>query len=71
MGDDAVCRGYIYPTLPKSQYKLEQFYPLAEANGNHWLGQSSFTWGEWRNIPAVGEDFVHLLWRWTDCCLRF
>ena len=71
MGDEALCRGYIDPFLPKTQYKLEQFYPLAETNGNHWLGQSSFTWGEWRNIPAVGEDFVHLLWRWTDCCVRF
>jgi conjugal transfer pilus assembly protein TraU len=71
MGEAALCRGYIDPFLPKTQYQLEQFYPLAEANGTHWIGQSSFTWGEWRNIPAIGEDFVHVLWRWTDCCLRF
>ena len=71
MGKEALCRGYIHPTLPKNQYRLEQFYPVAEANSNHWIGQSTFTWGEWRNVPAVGEDFVHLLWRWVDCCLRF
>jgi len=37
-------------------YKLEQFYPLAVANGNHWLGQSNFTWGEWRNLPPVRSE---------------
>jgi conjugal transfer pilus assembly protein TraU len=71
MGDSALCRGHIHPFILKTQYKLSQYYPLAEANGNHWIGQSTFTWGEWRNLPAVGEDFVHILWRWTDCCLRF
>jgi len=71
MGDAAMCGGYIFPTLPKAQYKLEQMYPLAEANGNHWIGQSSFVWGEWRNIPGVGEDFVHMVWRWKDCCVPF
>lgn len=71
MGDEALCRGYIHPVIPKTQYKLSQFYPLPEANGSHPVGQSSFLWGEWRNIPGVGEDFVHLLYRWVDCCLRF
>lgn len=36
----------------------------------HNIGVPTFLWGEWRNIPAVGEDFVYLLWRWTDCCVR-
>jgi conjugal transfer pilus assembly protein TraU len=36
----------------------------------HNIGTSTFLWGEWRNIPATGEDFVYLLWRWTDCCVR-
>jgi conjugal transfer pilus assembly protein TraU len=36
----------------------------------HAIGVPTFLWGEWRNIPAVGEDFVYLLWRWTDCCVR-
>jgi conjugal transfer pilus assembly protein TraU len=36
----------------------------------HNIGVPTFAWGEWRNIPAVGEDFVYLNWRWTDCCVR-
>jgi len=71
MGSTAMCGAYIYPTIPKTQYKLEQLYPLAEANGNHWIGESPFKWGEWRNVPGVGEDFVHMIWRWQDCCVPF
>jgi len=69
MGDAARCSGYIYPSLVKTQYKFEQMFPLAEAKSNHWIGQSSFKWGEWRNIPGAGEDFVHMVWRWIDCCV--
>jgi conjugal transfer pilus assembly protein TraU len=36
----------------------------------HNIGVPTFLWGEWRNIPSAGEDFVYLLWRWTDCCVR-
>jgi conjugal transfer pilus assembly protein TraU len=36
----------------------------------HNIGVPTMLWGEWRNIPAVGEDFIYLLWRWTDCCVR-
>jgi len=36
----------------------------------HNIGVPTMLWGEWRNIPGVGEDFVYLLWRWTDCCVR-
>lgn len=71
MGKTAMCGAYIYPTLPKTQYKFEQLYPVGEANGNHWIGQSPFVWGEWRNVPGVGEDFVHMIWRWQDCCVSF
>ncbi len=87
-GDDALCGGYPYPHLPKTQYKLSMLYPLAEANNAasstspssdlasrrssccHHIGVPTMLWGEWRNIPAVGEDYVYLLWRWTDCCVR-
>lgn len=71
MGNDAMCKNPIQPTLPKTQYKFEQLYPLPESNGNHWIGTPTYEWGEWRNIPAVGEDFVHLIWRWDDCCTEF
>lgn len=71
-GNDALCGGYIYPMIPKSQYKMSMMFPIAEASGTccHPIGQSPFIWGEWRNIPAVGEDFVYMLWRYTDCCLN-
>jgi len=37
----------------------------------HYIGESPFKWGEWRNIPGTGEDFVYLIWRYTDCCLSY
>lgn len=41
-----------------------------EIKGYHVTGASQFLWGEWRNIPATGEDFTYMLWRWNDCCMR-
>ena len=35
----------------------------------HYIGESTFKWGEWRTIPGTGEDYVYLLWKYTDCCL--
>lgn len=32
------------------------------------IGKSTLVTGEWRSIPAVGEDYVYLLWQWVDCC---
>lgn len=37
----------------------------------HYIGESQFKWGEWRNIPGTGEDFVYLIWRYTDCCMVY
>ena len=71
MGSDALCRAQIEPFLPKTQYQLSQAYPRPEANGRHAVGESTFAWGEHRVLPAVGEDFVHLVWRWLDCCLTY
>lgn len=34
----------------------------------HALGENTMLWGEWRTRPATGQDFVYLLWQWTDCC---
>jgi conjugal transfer pilus assembly protein TraU len=70
MGDDAVCSALPEPFLPKTQYQWSVFYPVAEANGKHPTGRSTFRWGENRMIPGIGEDFVYLLWRWQDCCQR-
>ena len=91
VGEKAMCGAYLYPMMPKSQYKMSMVFPVAESDSEscvanatgpdggtscsnkgccHNIGASTFTWGEWRTIPAVGEDFVYLLWRYTDCCLH-
>lgn len=71
-GNGEMCGGSIAPMLPKSQYKMSMIYPVAEASGRccHWVGESTFKWGEWRNIPGTGEDFIYMLWRFTDCCVH-
>jgi conjugal transfer pilus assembly protein TraU len=70
MGSDVQCKAQLDPMIPKSQYKMSMFFPLAEANGAHVIGQSDYTWGAWRHIPGTGEDAVYLIFRWQDCCLR-
>lgn len=42
-----------------------------KTEGSHPIGQTTFVWGEWRTIPAVGEDALYMLWRWNDCCSTF
>jgi len=69
MGDDALCGGYIYPTIPKEQYRFSMFYPVAETQSNHAIGATTYRWGEWRTIPGF-EDYLYIVWRWNDCCLR-
>lgn len=71
MGSDAYCYAPIEPMLPKSMYKMTMFFPLAEANDDHVIGENTFQWGEHRTIPGVGEDGVYVLWRWNDCCSTF
>lgn len=36
----------------------------------HWIGESPFKWGEWRTVPAAGEDYLYLIWRYSECCLN-
>jgi len=71
-GTNALCSGELYPMLPKQQYKLSTLFPIAEADDRccHWIGESTFKWGEYRTIPGVGEDYVYMLWRYTECCLN-
>lgn len=70
MGDDTICRGMIFPTIPKTQYKLSMFYPRAETKKAHYIGAHPITWqgGEGRSIPKVGEDALYMMFRWNDCC---
>ena len=116
VGEDAMCGGAKMPVLMKSQYRLQQIFPVPESNNNdagtnppppdinlanagdpptssettlpatatavpdfdignvqggccHNFGENTMLWGEWRTRPATGQDFVQILWRWTDCCV--
>ncbi len=71
MGEASLCDANIYPTLPKSQYKLNYYYPEAEANSSHVIGEHDSTWGSGRITPGIGEDAVLMLFRWNDCCVLF
>lgn len=68
MGEDAMCEGKIDVTLSKEMYKYTLLHPLPETNKAHVTGESPFTWGMGRTIPAVGQDLIYTIWRWNDCC---
>jgi conjugal transfer pilus assembly protein TraU len=68
-GNDALCGGYIYPFIPKSQYRLSMFYPVAETDSNHAIGETTFKWGAGRTYPGPGEDHIYIQFRWQDCCV--
>lgn len=68
-GDDALCEGNYTPKMPKGQYKFTMVYPVAETKSSHVTGESTLKWGLARKVPATGEDFIYLIWNWTDCCL--
>ncbi|OJY94438.1 MAG: hypothetical protein BGP25_05460 [Lysobacterales bacterium 63-13] len=69
-GDVAVCSNMPAPIIVKNQYKWQQAYPVPETISNHWIGESVWRWGQFRHIPAVGEDFINILWIWDDCCVN-
>lgn len=71
MGQDAMCRSKIEPMLPKTQYKFNMFFPVAEGKKSHVLGETVLKWGMGRMIPGFGEDAVYMVWRWNDCCMKF
>lgn len=77
------CGGDIATMIPKSQYRMQQYWPSATAilpgggvpgmgqaaNKNHWIGESDFRWGVHKNVPGF-EDYLHVIFRWNDCCLE-
>jgi conjugal transfer pilus assembly protein TraU len=69
-GDSALCSSPIYPTIPKSQYKMNMMYPVAETQDAHEIGEPSLLWGSWRNVPTK-EDNIYMLWRYNDCCTTY
>ena len=56
-------------TIPDTQTTANDF-DISNVRGGccHNFGENTMLWGEWRSRPATGEDFVFLIWRWTDCC---
>lgn len=68
-GDDVVCKGKYDPLIKKSMYKFSLMFPRPENNA-HVVGRSTLWWGSLKMIPAVGEDPLYLIWRWSDCCLE-
>lgn len=71
MGKSAMCKAVIEPMVPKSQYKMSMFFPVAEAKTAHVIGETVVKWGSARMIPAYGEDAVYVVWRWNDCCMLY
>jgi len=116
VGSDTLCGGQKMPILKKSQYRVQQIFPVPESNNAdpgdnpppppintadvsdppneteptldpaatqvpdmnmnnvlggccHSFGENTMLWGEWRTRPGTGQDFVYVLWRWTDCCV--
>ena len=67
-GNKALCANQLYFILPKQQYRMQTLFPIAE-KGNHWVGASTFRWGEWRTVPATGEDYLWLQWTYQECCV--
>jgi len=67
-GNAALCANTPMFLLEKQQYRLQTMFPMAEKK-NHWIGASTWKWGEWRTIPAKGEDYIWLQWSYTECCV--
>ena len=68
VGEENACGGNITVNLPKDQYRMSLFYPVAEADDNHIIGRPELFWGAGKIIPGMSEDPVYILWRWLDCC---
>lgn len=70
IGNQNVCTPSIFPTLPKTQYKLTEFMPKAQTQKAMWFGEHPYQWdgGPGRHTPGTTNDSLYLLWRWTDCC---
>jgi conjugal transfer pilus assembly protein TraU len=68
VGNEQLCGGTIYPFIPKTQYGMTMFYPVADTESRHEIGESPFRWGNAHTFPGPGESHIHMLWRWQDCC---
>jgi len=69
LGEEAQCGSYLYPTLPKQQYKFTMFYPKPDTQRSHWIGETTMRWGQFRSVPGVHENSINVIFRWSDCCV--
>jgi len=66
-----LCKSGFAPRIPKSQYRLQMTYPIANTNGEYScnaFGLSDVLWSSGREFAYKGEDFVYMLWRKRNCC---
>ncbi len=70
-GRGAVCRNRPKFLYPKQQYRFQIMYPLPQrTSGPEWTGRNTLLNREFRHIPAVGEDWVQVLWTYEQCCVN-
>ena len=80
MGDKEMCEPSYVPFIPRSQYKFSMVHPKPQASGRpespfgccQTPGDSHHKWSTaagGRMNPG-DDEFVWLIWRWTDCCVR-
>lgn len=70
----AICVDLPTGLIVKSQYKFQLLYPIPSFRSVigsccYPMGRTSMMWGNAKEVPAVGEDFVFLMWKLQNCCL--
>lgn len=70
----AICTDLPTGLIVKSQYKFQLLYPIPNYQGPLGsccspMGRTSMMWGNSKEVPAVGEDFVWLMWKLQNCCM--
>lgn len=69
-----ICTDLPTGLIVKSQYKFQLLYPIPSyrsAIGSCCfpMGRTSMMWGGAKEVPAVGEDFIWLMWKLQNCCM--
>lgn len=67
-----LCSSTYISRIPKSQYRLQLSYPIANVSGQYACnapGALDALYSSGREFPYKGEDFAYILWRKRNCCL--
>jgi conjugal transfer pilus assembly protein TraU len=68
-----ICDDFPTGLIVKSQYKYQLIYPIPNTGAIgpccQPIGRTLMMWGLNKSIPAVGEDYVFLLWKLQRCCM--